>query len=362
MVDKNIVIFSPQNWSHLKVSKHHYATQLALSNNVLFICVNKNFKSIKTTQIQKNLLVVEISICLQNILIFKCPKIYKLLWINSVINYLKTKMPIVDVVFDFGCYQFFDNLNFIKATKKIYFPVDDNVSINSDVRGADYVFSVSKNIVEKLEKKNNQVHLINHGLSRVFLNTNNFDNNKETDDKLNVCYSGNLFIKFLNRNLLSLIINNNPDINFNFFGSNNFNKNNLNDLTWYNYLISKKNVYLKGQVEVEKLALEFKKQDAFLLIYEADNENYHCENSHKILEYLSSGKVIVTTPISYYENFNLFEVCKSNDHQIFSNFFSKVISNIGFYNSDEKAKLRQQYAFENSYEKQIERISKIVYS
>ena len=70
---------------------------------------------------------------------------------------------------------------------------------------------------------------------------------------------------------------------------------------WNGFLGSAKNVKLHGFVSAEKLAHAYREMDGFLLCYKPDYKDYHAENSHKVFEYLSTGKVMVSTYLSIYE-------------------------------------------------------------
>jgi hypothetical protein len=361
MDNKNIVIFSPQTWSHLKVSKHHYALELSKKNKVLFITgTDKTTFSSSSFNVNKSLIVVEISFPFGELLKFKIPSFYKYIWKRIAKFKIKAIIKTIDLIIDFGCYQQFDSLKFLDASKKIYFPVDDNKFIKSSIRDADYVFSVSENIVNKLNSFYSKIHLINHGLSELFIDYNEKLETKSQNVKVQVGYSGNLFINFLDKDLLKHIIIKNPEIVFNFFGSLVFNSNDKGHLEWNDFLRNTNNIILWGHLETKELVRQLNNQDLFLITYKSDDVNYHSENSHKILEYLSTGKLIFSTPIKFYKNINLFPMLDSADKSNFSIRFNEILLNLKYWNSKDKMDDRKKYACENSYKKQIQRIQSII--
>jgi hypothetical protein len=119
---------------------------------------------------------------------------------------------------------------------------------------------------------------------------------KRTNEGINIAYSGNLAIPFLDRELMMHLVANYKDCHFHFFGKNDSNENNYQE--WFNQLQSYSNVHVYGQESVDTLAERLFEMDAMLLCYKPDNKNYHAENSHKINEYLSTGAPLISTPIS----------------------------------------------------------------
>ena len=101
--------------------------------------------------------------------------------------------------------------------------------------------------------------------------------------------------------------------------------------------------------------------DLFLMCYTGDRNVAEMANPHKILEYLSTGKTIVSHYIDEYKDkIDLVEMV--NDNRLLPQRLKHVIHNLHNFNSPEKVQLRRQYALSNTYEKQIERIELLVRS
>jgi hypothetical protein len=78
-------------------------------------------------------------------------------------------------------------------------------------------------------------------------------------------------------------------------------------------------------------------------------------NSHKIMEYLASGKVTVATYTDEYKDKReLLEMVDSSDAYLER--FDEVVKHLDVYNAKEKQKMRRDFAKEHSYEKQLEKI------
>ncbi|MDQ7085040.1 MAG: hypothetical protein Q9M36_08945 [Sulfurovum sp.] len=78
-------------------------------------------------------------------------------------------------------------------------------------------------------------------------------------------------------------------------------------------------------------------------------------NPHKLMEYLSSGKVVVATYTDEYKDKRyLLEMLDNSKDYIQK--FDEVVNNLAFHNSKEKQAQRIHFAKEHSYEKQILKI------
>jgi hypothetical protein len=80
-------------------------------------------------------------------------------------------------------------------------------------------------------------------------------------------------------------------------------------------------------------------------------------NNHKLMEYLSSGKIVVSHFVeTYADKRQLLMMCESYGNEQLAFNFKQVVSNLDFWNSKEKMEERIAFANDNTYEKQIQRI------
>ena len=94
-----------------------------------------------------------------------------------------------------------------------------------------------------------------------------------------------------------------------------------------------------------------------LLFYKSENQydKEQLASPHKMMEYLASGKVTVSTYTDEYKDKrHLLEMV--DNIKEYEATFEKVVENLDFYNSNEKQEERIKFAKNNSYEKQFERI------
>jgi len=361
--NKNVLILSPQPWNDLKLSKHHYASTLAeMGNNVVFLCSPEKQVGIKSTiyhpsDQSSTLMIAEYQIPIPEFVKFKFPKFYQLVNWLFVKSLLKKTFKSIDLCIDFGHHSLYKDLSKIKASKKILFPVDDFEKLEPKMRGADIGFSVSNVIVERFQAAGLNFHFINHGLAQEFIESQkNHILNTNKLERIKVGYSGNLMIPFLDRVLFKDLIEQNTNVDFHCFGKYQSDGNTKNR-QWEFWLSQQTNVKLHGMLDTQNLAKNIQKMDVFILLYNPDGKNYHAENSHKILEYLSTGKVVLSTPILSYKSSTLIETSIPKN---FLASFKKILQSLDVHNRHDKMQQRIEFGQKNSYIRQIERILKLI--
>src|SRR5690606_16219209 len=127
------------------------------------------------------------------------------------------------------------------------------------------------------------------------------------------------------------------------------------------WLVKQTNVILLGRMTREEVSKFYREMDVLLLCYLANQYPEQLENSHKMMEYLGSGKIVVATFTLEYANLeeeNL--IAMSNNNSEFPGKFYQVLDNLSFWNSLDKQQLRKDLAFDNIYEKQLERIETLI--
>lgn len=360
--DKSIIILSPQPWSHLNISKHHYARELAIHNKVFFVTSPEEKIGLSFNWRKPeigNLEVLTFQVPVFHVFRFYLKKSYSTIAKWRLLYILKKKSGMVDICIDFGYYSELRSLNKILAKKKIYFPVDDVNLQEPNSRDADLVLSVSPILVERFIGAGIPCYFINHGLSLPFVKPalNQMSLCWQRKSTIKIVYAGYLFIKYIDIPVFKKIVNKFPEIHFHFYGSMEYNPDSKTHKDWFDFLHGKENVFLHGVVSTESLSIAYSEADGFLLCYKPDFINYHGENSHKILEYLSSGKVLISTYISLYEESDLIAMSPKARNEELVDLFGSVLENLENYNSIELIKRRISLALDNTYEKQILKIS-----
>jgi len=361
-----ILIFSPQNWSHQFISKHHYAIAFSKKEKTYFFepttCEVGNYQvnSFKPFAENDNLTVVKITLPFPDIIRFQASSFFKFINKLAIGRWLKKSEIHPKLLIDFGCHKSISDWSFIPCKKRVYFPVDDYHDLPIENRKCNFFFTVSSVIQEKFRKRGIPMNFINHGLNEIFaikarkrLEDINKDIYPLVHSPLKIGYSGNLAIPYLDRELVLKLVKSNSNIEFHFFGS--CISNDSIFKKWLDSLTVFSNVFLHGQVTIEELSGYLFSMDIMLLCYQPDNQNYHAENSHKINEYLSTGRPLLTTFISILKNSNFTYPISRENIALTEKSILDAIDELNSINSF-KIKERISYALQFRYEEQAENI------
>jgi len=350
-----ILIISPESWNGHFVSKHHYAvTLVSQGHKVYFLSPPDN----SLTEIQINPTkyqnLWEISSPQVAIALRFYPKILRNFIERRWLEKLEEKIgQQFTAVWLFENSRFYD-MDFAKDRLKIYHQVDLNQKfhVKEAVSSANICFCTSDYILDEIKPYNRRAYKVHHGVNLFAKATSLIEEQKNhfKHQKINVTYVGNLDMQYLDVALLSILVKSFPDVQFHFVGGY------QTDTPLYKLCHNANNIFWWGKVESELIPTILSSSDAVLVCYQ---EKYYVDQSspHKIMEYLASGKVIISTYTDEYKDKqNLLEMANSSNDYL--KLFKKVVENLDFYNSEEKQQERISFAKNNSYEKQLEKITK----
>jgi glycosyltransferase involved in cell wall biosynthesis len=365
---KKAIVVSPQSWGKMFISKHHYAVELSkLGYEVFFVNPPKENKlgglpSIKIEATEyENLVTVNHTLFFSNYLKFHLPYLHHILiFIQRWLLLKKIGKP--DIILSFDLTNNFPLKGL--ACKKIFFAADEPRAEQNFVsaRNADLLVSVSQHILDLYQKHFPETKklLINHGLSEEFLNIP-----KDLPKKyngINIGLSGNFLFNDIDYPILLQIVEENPKVKFHFFGNHSTESNIGADFSKVNldYLEQIKhstNCIFHGVLSKRELALELNQMDAFLICYGPQKGQSSGSNSHKILEFLSTGKVIFSSHFSYYDRTDLFVMNNSRvDNSLLIKLFHDGIYSLNEINNSYRQDCRKSFSQENSYDQNLVKI------
>lgn len=350
--NKNILLISPEPWSHIFVSKHHYAIHLAeLSNQVFFLNPPSGKLSCKETE-YKNLYSAEYNGFLKGLrwLPGFLQKIIIRRKFEQLQKLCKTQF---DIVWSFDNSVFYD----FSALPKQLYCVSHIVDFSQDFQfkqaalTADLCLGVCQSITNKQKQWNLNSHFINHGFNNQLKINSTIS--LPGSSKTKVFYAGNLDIEYIDWSIVNRLIAEFPSIDFVFAGP------------WIN--ASQKVSYLKhsnfhyvGVLKSTELSAYYQLSDILLITYRNNDFPEQLTNTHKMMGYLGSGKMIAATWTAEYEQLaldGLIKMAKSANE--FNEIFKEVISNLAHWNSAKLRQSRIDVANENTYHKQIEKIENL---
>lgn len=346
---KKIWIISPEVWGTIKLSKHHYAEQLAaLGNDIVYI------QSRESNAIHDKINVAHSEgVRYRKLLPISIQKKKEKSIIRRIANDTGG-MP--DVVWWFETSRFrFPEL--FENSIQIIHMVDLNQCHNlENFENVSLGLGTTPYIIAALQQNGIDAHFLNHGTAI----TSPLQYTDSTSKELNVVYSGNLCIDLLDRELILSLCASFPMIEFTFvgpYGSKNDKFNNRpsrSSIRFVNKLESLPNTKLIGSKSGKEYQDVLRAADIFLIAYRLDQRK-QVSNPHKTMEMLSFGKTIITFPLDVYsEQKELMVVCQ--DHQEYLLKFEDVQRNIALYNRKELQTKRWQFAQDHSYSKQLQKI------
>ena len=374
--NKTILIVSPQSWGKMFVSKHHYAIELAKRGNTVFFLNPPDQVKLKREEpivivssgVQENLFLIEHALFFPYVLKFRALPLFHWLMKFQTKRILKKIDKSIDIVWSFDIGNLYPLKYFGSKPFRIFHPVDEPLrkpAIDA-AKGAQVIFSVAHEILEKYKEFKVPRHFINHGVAEEFIPDKN--NAYYKNDPLRIGFSGNLLRPDIDRGIVLKIIQENENCIFEFWGSYHLEQTNIGGAEdvktkeFINTLKKRSNVVLHGVVTSHALAKAIKSMDAFLICYDVKLDQSKGTNYHKVMEYLSTGRVIISNNITTYKNQQEL-VCMIDDREhntVLPKLFYEIIHNLTSYNSQKLLDLRIDFARENTYEMQLDRIENII--
>lgn len=358
---RTVFLISPEEWDFVFVSKHHYAMELAARGNKVYF-INPPQKgvpeklSIKPAAGIPNLFIVDYSPKFRGLRFLPS---FLIRWADRrFLKNLERKAGVrFDVIWNFENSRFFDLRFAGKDVLKLYFQVDEDQNFHPAIaaKTADIALAINSEILNIIRPHNQNSFVIPHSFQGCLSEkaqkvlTGDYIY-KKPEGALNILYVGNLEHGHININLFEKIIRENNNVVFHLVGPYN------PDRPLYQRLKDYKHVHFKGKVPYKEIPSLLDEADALILVY----DKTFTQSSHKILEYLASGKVIISTYMSEHaQSPSLVSMCQS--HEEYPRHFRQVLSEIEKNNSPEKMKLRIRFALDNTYSRQLDKLEELIH-
>jgi glycosyltransferase involved in cell wall biosynthesis len=355
-----VFLVSPEAWDFLHVSKHHFATELAARGNLVYF-INPptkqvpNGMTISSVANNVNLRVVDYSAWFRGLRFF--PGFFRR-WMDR--RFLRTIQRQEDVQFDviwnFENSRFFDLRFAGPDALKIYFQVDEDQNYHPATAAgtADIALAINSEILEIISPYNPKSFLIPHSFqgnlseqARQVL-AGEFEYHTQAM-KAQVMYVGNLEHGHIDVDLFEAVVRENQFAQFNLAGPYDPSKPLFQRLQQY------ENVRFLGKIPYQQIPAFFDTADALMLVYGPK----FTQSSHKLLEYLASGKAIVSTYMKEYDvDQPLLYMSKSSDAYL--KLFTEVISDLKTFNAPALMRRRIEFALRHTYSSQLDRIESLI--
>jgi glycosyltransferase involved in cell wall biosynthesis len=270
----------------------------------------------------------------------------------------------VDIVWCFEI-NLFSDLRKFGAELSLFHPVD-KVSEKEHVnvgRSADAILSVSDRILSAFSDLPVPSFVINHGLAPEFERLARREPPPYRRPRTpRVGYVGNLARPAIDRDVISTMVRQNTTAEFHFWGPYHIPEGSdlrsVSDIREFiRFLGSSANVVLHGTKRTEELAVAIQDVDCFLLSYAYDAAESDRSNSHKLLEYLSTGKVVVSSRISTYaDKPDLMRMPEADEDSALPAMLADTLSRLDELNAAPLQRMRREFALEFTYAAQLDRV------
>jgi glycosyltransferase involved in cell wall biosynthesis len=373
--NKTVYILSPESWGTMKISKHHYAMELADRNCRVFFIEPPNLRnkgiSIRPCKDHPLISLVSYKPVFRGKRMLPAAIYSMLLWLQIKLLCRRIGMA-PDLVLCFHGYLF-EDLSRFGAPVNIYFAADlfNYDHLPPEVRNATFSMAVSDTIYERIAESGRPVHRIKHGVPKIFANSAErlLQERKphRPTGRIIAGYAGNLRMEAMDRETIMKVIDENPDVKFVFWGSYKSNELNLGGLqteetdAFIRFLEKSPNVELRGVLDTERLQREMSSADLFWLCLKLGSRRmWDGSNSHKILEYLSTGRPVVAHQVSSYRDSGLLYMMPTIENTEYPALFKKVVELVKTGEDEAIIEKRLQEVVSNAYSKHLSRIENII--
>ena len=374
---KSILLVSPQSWGKMQLSKQHYAELLTKLGAVVYyvnppdirITIRREYVLYKS---KKNLVLIDYTVPFISRLKYRLFNIYSIVNRICLEGILRKENLEIDILWNFDNGLVSQNIIYRNAKINIFHPVDQlRVPINTS--GYHFVFSLSNDILSGIN--HSQKIFINHGLGEVFAEysksilSRSLNPLRISPPNITCCYVGNLLASSIDRFNFIETIKYNDDFKFLLIGTYETSNNNLvqseyldvDSRDFINTLKSFSNVELVGPKDHYEIIDYWDKVDCFFLCYKT-TDYYKCDNTHKILEYLCTGKLVVSTYIEAYEETDLFRMLDIDENVNLKYALRDSIINADEWLNMVEVNNRILFALSNTYKNNLDKIGAIIFS
>jgi glycosyltransferase involved in cell wall biosynthesis len=355
-----ILIISPEPWDAHAVSKHHYARVLAeTGREVLFVDPPDLHPRRHGSPIA-----IRPAPGVEGVRVVSAPRVAAgLRFMPPVLRHwlegrwlarLETEAGVeIGTVWLFENSRFFD-MAFAGDRLKIYHQVDLNQVFHPELAAAtaDVCLCTTDFIRERLLAVRPDVHKIHHGTAVPRTAGDALSLQPFDVPGLHATYIGNLDMPYLDVDALAGLIGRFDHVTFHLVGGCDGRS------RLFRRCGEAANAVWWGKLPFQQLASILERSDMLLVAYPKERQREQA-SPHKMMEYLLSGKVVVSSYTDEYKDKrHLLEM--ADPDQPIAEVFERVAADIADHNAEPRQAERRAFALDHVYEKQLGRIESIV--
>ncbi|MDB4403122.1 hypothetical protein N9159_00615 [bacterium] len=351
---KSAFVISPQPWDGFKVSKHHYAVALARSGwQVYFIDPPRPFQFARRIQCQAaevdGIQRVSYSLPVPGWAKFHARPLFDRAMRRHA-RRLTSELGTPDLVWDFdNSYQFRD-LRPFGATKSIFHLVDQGLKGMGD-KHADSCIHLHPSFCEWAGFDPSRSFQIGHGVSVDFIDSCATTScTGSSDSVLTFGVVGNLAAKWFDWDTVLEIARRQPSARFVLWGPHPSVDRANGSLR---AAMESSQFHFRGLSRPEDIAASSGEVDVWLVPFLNEALPGGPLNSHKILEYLSTGRVVAMTWLEAWEENPHVSMLEKSPSDSFADLVDKVAERLADLNSSRARSDRLAFARRRTYEHRL---------
>lgn len=354
-------IISPQPWRGFHVSKHHYAMALASRGwKVVFVDPPINLGKAGSVELNETdfpgVSVLKYQTFFPYILKFRFRSIFNFLMRRQARRITaRTGRP--DLVWDFdNAYQFAD-LRPFGARRSLFHLVDDTAQNNLGTKNADFTFYLHESFCRHAGARPKPECHVGHGLGKAHehaaRNPRPQQNNVDHRTSPHIGFVGNLAASWIDWAAVAEMLRRHPEALFTFWGP-------LPDMgnadVALQEIASNTHACFPGLASPDQIIEDSKSVDAWIFPFRSDKLLGGAIDSHKVLEYLSTGRAVVMNWLEAYKDNQLVHMLPSPDSNGLPALLDGALCDLPRINSNQHMEERRTFALERTYDKHLEHV------
>ncbi|MEZ4757000.1 MAG: glycosyltransferase [Flavobacteriales bacterium] len=357
--NERILIVSPEAWGSMRISKHHYATSLARAGAQVYFMGPRN-----TSPTRDDVAMAEEEGLVLVTDTWHWPgQRFLPRWSRALLDAAHLAGVArrcgggFDILWNFDAYRFRSLRSRANARVRLLHLMDlpRPWDAHEPASNADLVIAVSQSMIDALGAHVREGIHVPHGILPRPPGTDRTD---RTGTGPHIGYAGNLAIPYLDLEGILRIATEHPQATIHLFGpwSHAFGGKGQLAPDMLARLRNQPNIRLHGQVPSSELHERLSAMDLLLVAYDSARFPNETRNSHKVLEYLMTGRPVLASHMADLVQLHQLLVMAPPGTSI-ADLAGDVLRDLHKHNAPERMAMRKAYAASMSYDAHLLRIA-----